>query len=416
MHELEQLADLIHQREAIDDQIAALIRRPALIGHAGEYIAAAIFDIELHQSATHKGSDGLFTTGELAGRSVNIKWYSKQAGFLDMNASALPDEFLVLAGPRTNATSSFGKTAPWYIESVYLFNAQELAAALQAHSIKLQVGTSLRRHYWEAAEIYPTQSNPRLILSAEQRNLLALFGSPGVKETQQPPAAILSAGQSGEEETEAHRVSLEPITDAAEIRDALARIWERWKEGAQPVEGTIGYQGGHETGVLYWRPVERVWAYLLPVGWRPESPHTWLAATLWEGSEGESTNSEFVLNRHWFCFGVEDPRARGLSSITCEINVPYEGVQRRCAGALMKDEVGQIYLTHSGKVGGGRPGIGKEAFLEFYREANRKSVLWPDGRMSEIIAVAELNAPHLAADIARFVHQVAAFKSHVTGR
>jgi hypothetical protein len=176
MHDLEQLANLIHQREAIDDQIAALIRRPALIGHAGEYIAAAIFDIDLHPSATQKGSDGLFTRGALAGRSVNIKWYSKQSGLLDMNAEALPDDYLVLAGPRTAAASSRGATAPWRIESVYLFDAQELAASLQERFMKPQIATSLRHEYWAAAEIYPAQRSARLILSDEQHSLLALFG------------------------------------------------------------------------------------------------------------------------------------------------------------------------------------------------------------------------------------------------
>jgi hypothetical protein len=176
MHDLEQLANLIHQREAIDNQIAALIHRPALLGHAGEYIAAAIFRIDLHQSATHKGSDGLFTTGDLAGRSVNIKWYSKQSGLLDMNAEALPDDYLVLAGPKTTAASSRGATAPWRIESVYLFDAQELAASLQERFMKPQIATSLRHEYWAAAEIYPAQRSARLILSDEQHSLLALFG------------------------------------------------------------------------------------------------------------------------------------------------------------------------------------------------------------------------------------------------
>src|SRR4051794_10887323 len=45
---LARLADLLREKNAIDREIAAVLGRPALQGHAGEYIAAAVFDIELH--------------------------------------------------------------------------------------------------------------------------------------------------------------------------------------------------------------------------------------------------------------------------------------------------------------------------------------------------------------------------------
>lgn len=175
MDDLVALAELVKARNAVASKIAALIKRPALIGHVGEFIASRVFEIDLEESATQKGFDGSFKEGTLRGCSVNIKWYAKQEGVLDMTPPALPDYYLVLAGPRASAESSCGMTRPWAIEAVYLFNARELAALLESRNIKVGVGTSVRQGLWSEAEIYPTQRNTRLVVSNQQRELLALF-------------------------------------------------------------------------------------------------------------------------------------------------------------------------------------------------------------------------------------------------
>ena len=59
MSDLESLAALLRQWNAIGDQIARLIGRPASFGHIGEFVAATIFDIQLLESASQKGGLGL---------------------------------------------------------------------------------------------------------------------------------------------------------------------------------------------------------------------------------------------------------------------------------------------------------------------------------------------------------------------
>ena len=98
---LQTLASLLHERNALDARIAQLIGRPASPGHVGEFIAAAVFDIDLFESATQKAADGVFRRGALQGRTVNIKIYGKQEGILDIRPDALPDFYLVLTGPRS---------------------------------------------------------------------------------------------------------------------------------------------------------------------------------------------------------------------------------------------------------------------------------------------------------------------------
>jgi hypothetical protein len=178
MEPLHQLALMLGEHQRITAQIAALIGRPAERGHIGEYIAAAIFDIALEDHANHRGSDGLFRAGPLAGRSVNIKWYGVNSGILDLAQAGVPDHYLVLTRPRAGAGSSRGVARPLTIECVYLFETPTLVGELTRTGQKIGTATSVRRHLWDAAEIYPAQS-PRLPLTHEQRAQLALFQGSG---------------------------------------------------------------------------------------------------------------------------------------------------------------------------------------------------------------------------------------------
>ena len=173
--DLEVLAEAIKQKNVVDAEIAQIIGRPAERGHVGEYIAARVFGITLEKSASKKGIDGWFTTGSLARKTVNIKWYGKMEGILDVTLEKLPDYYLVMAGPNAPAKSSRGEIRPWVISYVYLFNARDLIRELKMQGLKIGVAASVRNHLWEEAEVYPEQRNSQLLPSEDQKRLLALF-------------------------------------------------------------------------------------------------------------------------------------------------------------------------------------------------------------------------------------------------
>jgi len=176
MTERRRLAELIRRRNEIEIQITGIIKRPAQIGHLGEFIASRVFKIELARSASQRGSDGTFSSGTLSGRSVNIKWYSMDEGIIALDRESVPDYYLVLAGPRHPPVSSRGQTRPWLISSVYLFERPELIKSLREGGVKISVATGVRKKFWESAEIYPEQRNRELVLSEEQRKSLEFFG------------------------------------------------------------------------------------------------------------------------------------------------------------------------------------------------------------------------------------------------
>jgi len=112
-------------------------------------------------------------------------------------------------------------------------------------------------------------------------------------------------------------------------------------------------------------------------------------------------------NRYWNAFGTGKPLAGKNNSITCEINFPYEGINRRIAGAFAKED-DQIILLHRGKIGGGRKGIGKGLFWDNFRGDPFKI---QDGDTENALAlVANLDSKHFVQQVGTFVHQIKRIK------
>jgi uracil-DNA glycosylase len=177
--EITKIADLLRRRNEIDADIARITGRPMTSGHLGEWIAAQVFDIALEEAANAAAFDGRFHGGPLTGKTVNVKWYLKHEGLLDMTESAILDFYLVLTGPHSAAVSSRSSTRPWCVDAVYLFDAADLLARQRARNVKIGVATSVLKAQWEAAEIFPAARNLQLPLTPAQKRLLRLLADPG---------------------------------------------------------------------------------------------------------------------------------------------------------------------------------------------------------------------------------------------
>jgi hypothetical protein len=166
---LQQLAELIRARNETDRLLAQLISRPATTGNIGEYVASVIFGIELVSSGSHAGYDGVFRGGAFAGKTVNVKTYSRHESILDVGAHPC-DYYLVLAGPPGPA-----KALPWGIDSVFLLETEGLMQGLIRRGVKIGVATSVLKVDWEAARIFPPLPTSRLQLTSWQLEMLSLF-------------------------------------------------------------------------------------------------------------------------------------------------------------------------------------------------------------------------------------------------
>lgn len=174
MGDIEKLASFLMERNEIDRKITEVIHRPAEKGHISEWIASKLFPIKLNYNGREKGYDGIFMDGTLEGKKVNVKYYSANQHIIDLNPNVGEDIFLlILTGPYSSVSSSKDQKRPFCISNIYLFNERNLCNSLQGGNVKVGVGSSVRREYWEANEIYPEDKLGYDL--GMKRELLSLF-------------------------------------------------------------------------------------------------------------------------------------------------------------------------------------------------------------------------------------------------
>lgn len=109
-------------------------------------------------------------------------------------------------------------------------------------------------------------------------------------------------------------------------------------------------------------------------------------------------------NKFWNGFGVGRPIEGKNNSLNGEINFPYEGNYRRIAGAFAIEDNGNILVLHRGKIGGGKPGIGKHYFTDNFRGDFVTAI---DGdRDTEFCLVGELNSQHFPKQVSNFINEI----------
>lgn len=113
-------------------------------------------------------------------------------------------------------------------------------------------------------------------------------------------------------------------------------------------------------------------------------------------------------NRYWNAFGIGKPENNHNVSIACELNYPYSNLDLRIAGLFVKNK-GEYLLVHSGKIGGGRKGIGKNHFLNNYTNDYVKVDI--NGAIKNYAAIASIDSTRFAKQVSNFVNEVDRIKN-----
>jgi len=117
-------------------------------------------------------------------------------------------------------------------------------------------------------------------------------------------------------------------------------------------------------------------------------------------------------NRYWNAFGMIKPKINTHIPITCEINFPMSGIDRRIGGAFAKDRKGRIFVVHRGRIGGGKKGVGKALFSDHYRGVWE---IMEDGEEETTVAlIGALHSPRLLRQVAQFIHKIDRIKENAS--
>ncbi|NPU84960.1 MAG: hypothetical protein HPY65_10780 [Syntrophaceae bacterium] len=174
---------------------------------------------------------------------------------------------------------------------------------------------------------------------------------------------------------------LKVIEDEATIRrcqQQFSRSFRAVADARIPVR--VGHPGASFRASVYWSDERDLWLYSKRI---PEK-------------------------NHWNVLGIGKPAPEGRVAITCEINFPIRGIDRKIGGALARDPEGVIYVVHRGRLGGSRKGIGKSLFGSRYRGV---WALMEDGEeLATVAVVGALHSPRFVRQLGQFVRKVQRMK------
>ena len=108
--------------------------------------------------------------------------------------------------------------------------------------------------------------------------------------------------------------------------------------------------------------------------------------------------------RYWNAFGTGRPKPDATIPITCEINFPVQGVDRRMGGALARESDGRAFVVHRGKLGGSRKGVGKSLFADHYRGV--WDVMEEGDTETPVAVIGALQSPRLVRQVTQFIRKV----------
>jgi len=181
--------------------------------------------------------------------------------------------------------------------------------------------------------------------------------------------------------------TLIPLTEKSEIQNAYEQLNNVMYKNTEILSTIIGYKGENRSVEVAWHRDIEMWNCFIP--------------------EVEGKDGSF---RYWCSYGLSNPHENRMVGIVAEINMPEEGYNRRIAAVFARNQKDEIFLVHSGKVGGGRKGIGKNSFRDFYRGNQLVKLLWPDGLETEDICIGKLGDRTLRIQVAHFIKEVSRFK------
>jgi hypothetical protein len=171
---------------------------------------------------------------------------------------------------------------------------------------------------------------------------------------------------------------LKLLRDPKDITQAQKRFCKRFHVAdAEKRRVRIAHRGEVHNMEVTWLPSERVWA-----------------------------GSRKLINRYWNVFGVGEPKRQTPNGITCEINFPLHGINRRIAGLLAKDSGGIVRVFHRGNIRG-KPGVGLGLFRKYYRGK------WHLVDGQKVVLIGAISEPKFVRRISRFVREVQSIKSKV---
>ena len=181
-------------------------------------------------------------------------------------------------------------------------------------------------------------------------------------------------------------MAIRPLTLDADIRNAFETMKDNVNQGGTVVHTALGSATANEEADVVWHADIGLWTMM---------------------------DANRVDGRYWCAFGTDDPNSGEPVPIACEIQIPKSGLDVRQPGIFLRDSSSNAYLAHSGKIGGGFPGVGKMGFLNSGPDADILPVQLAPTRNAQYMLIGRIDDKRLIDEILKFVRKVEDFKVKV---
>lgn len=186
-----------------------------------------------------------------------------------------------------------------------------------------------------------------------------------------------------------------PITDPVDVETAFQIFFTKLTSNTLIIpDCRPGFKGGHIPTDLHWHKTHNFWFG------HQEAP-----------------------NRHWNVFGYQSkpPRPEGSVEITCELNIPYGGIDRTIQGVFAHDSSldKHLYVLHRGTMTITAPKINEGSFIKWMASnpVYDGHTLQEDTKPFErpVLPIAQVDGDDFLSQIETFVKNALHYKQWIKG-
>ena len=195
-----------------------------------------------------------------------------------------------------------------------------------------------------------------------------------------------------------------PVKNRVQHKKAMRLLKEQLQIGSEECKGKVlGFQAGNIPCDIWWNKKHDFWYYLKP-------DKDILSRTKYSSKKNQ-LKSKSRINRTVLFLGLGNPKLKRNLNITVEISMPLDSLSMQVAGCLLLDSKEDFFIGHSGKIGGGRKGIGLTAFASWYPE-DPFPVDW-EGKIRDLLFITKIKSRTFQSELKDFVSRVKEFKEDV---
>lgn len=114
-----------------------------------------------------------------------------------------------------------------------------------------------------------------------------------------------------------------------------------------------------------------------------------------------NTDKKRIVN----AFGLGEPNWNGGNSINFELSIPYSKPNLRSGGTLVENTKGEIFLAHSGRMGGSRKGTSMDRFRKLFPRKDMWKTITDGKKTKDYVLISAINDKKFLSNLEYFISE-----------